>query len=146
MRIGAKKFSPLAARAAFAVPLALACWAAAQSYTVTFLDAPNFSTPAGMSATGNVTGSNGINVDHAFLYSNGSMRYLGTLGGDTSDGLGVNDAGQVVGFSYITNDTAYHAFLYSNGTMQDIGTMGRDQQLCQEHQQRGDRDGLFRPR
>ena len=53
----------------------------------------------------------------AFLYSNGAMTNLGTLGGAYADGI--NDSGQAVG-----ENGAGHAFLYSNGTMTDLGTFG----------------------
>jgi|SRR5579862_584958 len=49
---------------------------------------------------------------------------LGTLGGTTSIGHGINDSGQVVGDSTIAGTGATHAFLYSQGTMTDLGTLG----------------------
>ena len=36
---------------------------------------------------------------------------LGTLGGSHSYAYGINDRGQVVGFSYTSGDTTGHAFL-----------------------------------
>ena len=54
---------------------------------------------------------------------NGSATDLGTLSGDYhSVGTGVNNAGQVVGWSYNGNIVA---FLYSNGTMKSLGFAGR---------------------
>ena len=45
---------------------------------------------------------------------------LGTLGtGTASYAYGVNDSGQVVGYSTITTGV-YHAFVYSGGTLTDI--------------------------
>ena len=42
-----------------------------------------------------------------------------------STAYGINDAGQVVGGSYTTGDTAYHAFSHtSGGGMIDLGTLG----------------------
>lgn len=61
--------------------------------------------------------------EHAFLYSNGIMKDLGTLGGNKSIALSINDHGDVVGGSYISLNE-YRAFLFSNGTMQDLGTLG----------------------
>jgi probable HAF family extracellular repeat protein len=61
---------------------------------------------------------------HAFLYEDGQMKDLGTLPNATSSwsqGLGINDAGQVVGISWASDDSA-HVFLYSKSTgMQDLG-------------------------
>ncbi|WP_228370230.1 PKD domain-containing protein [Methylococcus capsulatus] len=64
-------------------------------------------------------------VRHAFLYSNGAFSDLGTLGGDSSFGTGVNDAGQVVGYAE-TGAKTPHAFLYDNGNKIDLGTLGAD--------------------
>ena len=54
---------------------------------------------------------------------------LGTLGGTDSYGGAVNDAGQIAGSSYTTDNAAYHAFRYdgtpgSGGVMRDLGTLG----------------------
>ena len=62
---------------------------------------------------------------HGFLYSNGKMTDLGTLGGSQSYAYGINDSGQVVGGADSPTSSGYeHAFLYSNGTMADLGTFG----------------------
>lgn len=55
-------------------------------------------------------------VTHAFLWSNGSMTDLGTLGGANSYALGINSFGQAVGLS----DNG-GAFYYSGGTMAGLG-------------------------
>ena len=49
---------------------------------------------------------------------------LGTLGGDTF-ALGINNSGQVAGFSVNSVVGQNRAFLYSDGTMIDLGTLGR---------------------
>jgi probable HAF family extracellular repeat protein len=60
--------------------------------------------------------------DHAFLYEEGQMRDLGTLGGTNSWAWGVNDTGQVVGDAE-TSTGESHAFLYSGGQMQDLNDL-----------------------
>jgi probable HAF family extracellular repeat protein len=66
----------------------------------------------------------GDEVQHAFLWSNGRMIDLGTLGGSTSDGVAINNKGQVVGRARVS-DTPFvrHAFLWEKGHMSDLGTV-----------------------
>jgi probable HAF family extracellular repeat protein/parallel beta-helix repeat protein len=66
----------------------------------------------------NISGSS---TSHAFLYTGGRMTDLGTLGGD-SIAEGINDAGQVVGYSYV-NSSQTHAFLYTGGRMRDLNDL-----------------------
>jgi len=71
----------------------------------------------------------GSAVYDAFLYSNGIMTDLGTWR-ERSQALGINNTGQVVGFSYTTGNNPFngagigHAFIYSGGVMTDLGTLG----------------------
>jgi probable HAF family extracellular repeat protein len=66
---------------------------------------------------------------HAFLYEDGQMTDLGVLGGDPgfrrSGARGINDSGEVVGFS-TTAGNGGHAFLYKDGQMTDLGVLGGD--------------------
>lgn len=81
---------------------------------------------------GHVTGSSKLNGDaetHAFLYDGSSMLDLGILSVTdvNSYGNGINDSGQVTGFSaavnYYENDTDYKAFIYDNGNMQNLNEL-----------------------
>ena len=73
-------------------------------------------------ATG-AAGSNNSNQSQVFVYANGSMKGLGTLGGPSGIGNGINASGEVAGYSQNASGT-YRAFLASNGTMTDIGDLG----------------------
>jgi probable HAF family extracellular repeat protein len=57
-----------------------------------------------------------------FLWSNGTLTNLGTLGGTAGEALGINSSGQVVGQSNIAGDVYHHATLWSSGAITDLGT------------------------
>ncbi len=56
---------------------------------------------------------------HAFLWQDGVMLDLGTLGGSTSRPTDINDLGQVVGQS-TTAEGRWHPFLWSDAVMTDL--------------------------
>lgn len=59
---------------------------------------------------------------HAFLWTNGKLTDLGTLGGSGSMAYSVNDRGHVVGGAETAEGTT-RAFLWEQGRMHDLGTL-----------------------
>ncbi len=99
--------------------------AVAQSYTITDLVTPSYG-KALLNNSGQVAGDSisSDDVRHPFLYSDGQMKDLGTLGGTLIEPVALNDSGQVAGDSTLSGDIVQHGFLYSNGQMKDLGTLG----------------------
>lgn len=73
-------------------------------------------------------GGNLINRAFVWDVSNG-MRQIATLGGSSNAAFGINDAGNIVGYSITTSGVA-HAFLLSGGTLTDLGTLGGTQSIA----------------
>jgi probable HAF family extracellular repeat protein len=78
----------------------------------------------------------GIPTLDPFLWENGKMIDIGTLGGtfglvgsQDSGGIPLNSRGQVVGFSNLAGDLTFHPYLWdksSNPPLTDLGTLGGD--------------------
>jgi probable HAF family extracellular repeat protein len=86
-----------------------------------------YSWATGINNSGQIVGYSGLGngTTHAFLYSNGVMKDLGTLGGTNSYAYGINDHGDVVGVSDILfglpNTDYEHALEYtSDGLLSDL--------------------------
>lgn len=61
-----------------------------------------------------------------FLWKNGKMTNLGSLGGTIGFAQCSNSRQQVIGASDLSGDVKQHAFLWEKGTMNDLGTLGGD--------------------
>jgi probable HAF family extracellular repeat protein len=78
----------------------------------------------GINSSGQVVGNSYTSgVGRAFLYSNGSMSDIGTLGGSNAFAQAINDVGQITGEAALANGTQ-NVFLYSGGQMIDLGKPG----------------------
>jgi len=80
---------------------------------------------------GQIVGYSYLNIAssfyHAFLYSNGTFRDLGTLGGNYSKASDINKFGVIVGHATIA-DGQIHGFVYdsSSGTMANLNDLVQD--------------------
>src|SRR5262249_26964190 len=87
----------------------------------------NYSSAKGINDSGVIVGEaetliNSVTYLHAFVYRNGSMNDLGTLGGATSSASAINQAGQVVGYATDVNELS-NAFLYDESTMVNLNDL-----------------------
>ncbi|GAC1493651.1 MAG: hypothetical protein NVS2B14_06890 [Chamaesiphon sp.] len=82
------------------------------------------SVATGINEKGQVVGTSitANGQQHAFLWDQGNMTDLGTLGGKESTAYGINEKGQVVGTSITTNGQQ-HAFLWDKGNMTDLNAL-----------------------
>jgi probable HAF family extracellular repeat protein len=143
-RIGGYRLSRawvgLTACASVALLAVAAAPALASSYTVTALGSLGFGTTiaTGINVHGQITGKSYLATEvpirctdrrlkacfthpyHAFLWTNGTMTDLGTLGGLDSSGNAINDSGEVAGLSATANGSS--AFTDQGGVMTAINT------------------------
>lgn len=86
---------------------------------------PWVGTPSSVNNLGHMTGDSKTFAGSAFFFDGVSIKDLGTLGGDSSWGVALNNSDQIVGGSTLTAGSAspQYAFLYRNGVMQNLGLL-----------------------
>ena len=75
----------------------------------------SYTEPADLNDKGQVTGfaRDSAGVEHPYLYQNGVMKDLGSLGGNGGWGFAINASGEVTGYSLTAK--SQHAFIYKDG-------------------------------
>lgn len=75
--------------------------------------------------TGAAVGQTFYNLNHAFLWRDGTITDLGTLVGPGGYGWAqqINNAKEIVGGSKASDGT-FHAVLWNHGQISDLGTLG----------------------
>jgi probable HAF family extracellular repeat protein len=68
----------------------------------------------------------GIPTEDPFLWDDGKMIDLGTLGGTKGWPYGLDKRGEVTGQSNLADEVHFHAFLWTLGVLKDLGTLGGD--------------------
>ena len=78
---------------------------------------------------GQVVGNSTLAGDaahHGFVWGQGTLTDLGTLGGDNSEANWINDSGLVVGRADVPGSLTHHGFLWRQGVMTDLGVIDGD--------------------
>ena len=85
----------------------------------------SYTEPADLNDKGQVTGfaRDSAGVEHPYLYQNGVMKDLGSLGGNGGWGSAINASGEVTGYSLTAK--SQHAFIYKDGKMLDLDPRGK---------------------
>jgi probable HAF family extracellular repeat protein len=97
---------------------------------------------AGWSYTNNTVNlATGLPTTDPFLWQNGHIHDLGTLGGTFGIVNWLNDHGEVVGQSNLSGDQTFHPFLWNGSRMIDLGTLGGDYGSANSVNERGDVTG-----
>ena len=108
---------------------AASAFGSAQTYTMTDLgtvSGMNYSVGRGINASAQTTGAsgqNGSNIAHVFVNTAGTFEDLGTLGGPSGIGNGINSSGQIAGYSENSQNN-YRAFISQGQSLVDIGDLG----------------------
>lgn len=63
----------------------------------------------------------------SYVYQNGQLTPIGSLGGDNTNALAINNRGQVVGYGVISNGSDHHSFVWENGVIRDLGDIDGSQ-------------------
>ncbi len=81
-----------------------------------------------INGSGQIVGQTETPFRRAALWQNGTVTDLGTLGGDSSAAMGINESGHVVGQAQLPSAAPTYgrtrAFVWKAGTMTSLGTLG----------------------
>lgn len=95
---------------------------AAPRYTVTAL--PVGTNPAGINNAGQIVGELGLDgARRGFVWSDGTLVEIGTLGGPDSSGQAINNAGRVAGYASLPGGDS-RAFTYAGGLPVNLNVFG----------------------
>ncbi len=101
-------------------------WRAGTMTTIGVLGTGRSSQAMAINDAGQVTGYSEINDSgqgHGYLYADGKLRDIGTLGGMSSYPYGMNAGGDITGWASDAHEEQ-HAFVWHDGHMRDLGTLG----------------------
>ena len=83
--------------------------------------------PRSINNSGAIVGSMSVGGGTVpFLYRDGVLHDLGTLGGNSGIAIAINERGTIVGQSSLATGFNFRPFVYKDGVMKDLGTFGGD--------------------
>ncbi|MBL1217380.1 MAG: hypothetical protein D8M59_07775 [Planctomycetes bacterium] len=96
---------------------------------VGFIGGTSVSNVAAVNNLGHGIGTSGTTHEdrRAFIWNGNHRTNLGTLGGDHSQGNGINDLDQAVGWSKLADNFSTRAFIWDDGVMSALPTLGGEQ-------------------
>jgi probable HAF family extracellular repeat protein len=87
----------------------------------------------------------GVPTSHPFVWADGHMRDLGTLGGTQSGTTWMNSRGEVVGTSNLSGNRTSHPYLWDRHRLRDLGTLGGPFGIAWHINDKGDVVGWSNP-
>ena len=79
-----------------------------------------------------------MDVTNSWLWDDGKVKGLRTLGGWSNEAMAINDDGQIAGFSTMNENRNFHAYILKGNDIKDLGTFGGSESKAYDLNQAGE--------